>query len=192
MQNKNYSMKEAMIFSQRIAQLSKALWKSIEKDWQQWIKPYDLNINEHHILWISYHLNGSSISDVAKFGVMHVSTAFNFSKKLEERGYLTFSKKENDKRNTYIEITAEGEKILLDLMETYDPSKNSAFSGALPLRELYGKFPDMIEMMAIIRNIYGEDFMQIFERSFDNIDQEFTDVEGKITKKKIEKETEPV
>ena len=77
-------------------------------------------------------------------------------------------------------------------METYDPSKNSAFSGALPLRELYGKFPEMIEMMAVIRNIYGEDFMEIFERSFDNIDQEFTDVEGKITKKKIEKETEPV
>jgi MarR family transcriptional regulator, protease production regulatory protein HPr len=192
MQNKNYSMKEAMIFSQRIAQLSKALWKSIEKDWQQWIKPYDLNINEHHILWIAYHLNGSSISDVAKFGVMHVSTAFNFSKKLEERGFLKFSKKEHDKRNTYIEITLEGERILLELMETYEPSNNSAFSGALPLRELYGKFPDMIEMMAVIRNIYGEDFMQIFEKSFTNIDQEFTDVDGKITKKKIEKETEPV
>ena len=192
MQNKNYSMKEAMIFSQRIAQLSKALWKSIEKDWQQWIKPYDLNINEHHILWIAYHLNGSSISDVAKFGVMHVSTAFNFSKKLEERGFLTFSKKENDKRNTYIEITPEGERILLELMETYEPTNHSAFSGALPLRELYGKFPEMIEMMAVIRNIYGEDFMHIFERSFSNIDHEFTDVDGKITKKKIEKETEPV
>ncbi len=80
MQNKNYSMKEAMIFSQRIAQLSKALWKSIEKDWQQWIKPYDLNINEHHILWIAYHLNGSSISDVAKFGVMHVLRHLTFQK----------------------------------------------------------------------------------------------------------------
>ncbi|USK60663.1 HTH-type transcriptional regulator Hpr [Peribacillus asahii] len=192
MQDKNYSMKEAMIFSQRVAQLSKALWKAVEKDWQQWIKPHDLNINEHHILWISYHLNGSSISDVAKFGVMHVSTAFNFSKKLEERGLLRFSKKENDKRNTYIEITPEGEKVLLDLMETYDPGKNSAFSGALPLRELYGKFPDLIEMMAIIRNIYGEDFMQIFERSFANIDQEFTDVDGKITKKKNEQEIESV
>ncbi|MFJ7745638.1 HTH-type transcriptional regulator Hpr [Peribacillus sp. NPDC097295] len=192
MQNKNYSMKEAMIFSQRIAQLSKALWKSIEKDWQQWIKPHDLNINEHHILWIAYHLNGSSISDVAKFGVMHVSTAFNFSKKLEERGLLTFSKKENDKRNTYIEITQEGEKVILDLMETYEPSNNSAFSGAMPLRELYGKFPEMIEMMAVIRNIYGEDFMEIFEKSFSNIDRDFTDVDGKITKKKIEKETEAV
>ena len=90
---KDYSVKEAMIFSQRIAQLSKALWKCVEKDWQMWIKPYDLNINEHHILTIAYHLKGASISEIAKFGVMHVSTAFNFSKKLEERGYLVFSKK---------------------------------------------------------------------------------------------------
>ena len=56
--DQDYSLKEALLFSQRIAQLSKALWKTVEKDWQQWIKPYDLNINEHHILWISYHLNG--------------------------------------------------------------------------------------------------------------------------------------
>ncbi|MBM7694046.1 MarR family protease production transcriptional regulator HPr [Peribacillus deserti] len=189
MPEKNYSMKEAMLFSQRIAQLSKALWKSIEKDWQQWIKPYNLNINEHHILWIAYHLNGASISDVAKFGVMHVSTAFNFSKKLEERGLLLFSKKETDKRNTYIQITEEGEKILLDLMEKYDPANNAAFTGALPLRELYGKFPDMLEMMAVIKNIYGEHFMEIFERSFSNIEKEFTDINGTLTKKEALNET---
>jgi MarR family transcriptional regulator, protease production regulatory protein HPr len=189
MSEKHYSMKEAMLFSQRIAQLSKALWKSIEKDWQQWIKPFDLNINEHHILWIAYHLNGASISDVAKFGVMHVSTAFNFSKKLEERGLLKFSKKENDKRNTYIELSPEGEDILLRLMETYEPDGNAVFSGALPLRDLYGKFPDIIEMMAIVRNIYGDDFMEIFERSFHNIETEFTEENGKLKKaKKSEQE----
>lgn len=188
MSEKQYSMKEAMLFSQRIAQLSKALWKSIEKDWQQWIKPFDLNINEHHILWIAYHLNGASISDVAKFGVMHVSTAFNFSKKLEERGLLKFSKKENDKRNTYIQLTDEGEKILLQLMETYEPNSNAVYTGALPLRDLYGKFPDIIEMMAIVRNIYGDDFMEIFERSFHNIESEFTEQDGKLRKAKSEQE----
>jgi len=183
MTDKMYTMKEAMIFSQRVAQLSKALWKSIEKDWQQWIKPFDLNINEHHILWIAYHLKGASISDVAKFGVMHVSTAFNFSKKLEERGFLKFSKKESDKRNTYIQITAEGENILLQLMETYDPEQYAVFSGARPLRELYGKFPEIIEIMAIVRNIYGEDFMEIFEKSFNNIENDFVEEEGKLQKK---------
>jgi MarR family transcriptional regulator, protease production regulatory protein HPr len=189
MSEKQYSMKEAMLFSQRIAQLSKALWKSIEKDWQQWIKPFDLNINEHHILWIAYHLNGASISDVAKFGVMHVSTAFNFSKKLEERGLLQFSKKENDKRNTYIQLTSEGEEIFLRIMESYQPNGNAAFTGALPLRDLYGKFPDIIEMMAIVRNIYGDDFMEIFERSFHNIETEFNEDAGKLRKSvKTEKE----
>lgn len=182
MAEKQYTMKEAMVFTQRVAQLSKALWKSIEKDWQQWIKPFDLNINEHHILWIAYHLNGASISDVAKFGVMHVSTAFNFSKKLEERGLLQFSKKENDKRNTYIQLTTQGEDVLNQLMETYEPSGNAVFSGALPLRELYGKFPDIIEMMAIVRNIYGDDFMEIFERSFHNIESEFIEENGKLRK----------
>nr|WP_174523431.1 HTH-type transcriptional regulator Hpr [Neobacillus drentensis] len=189
MTEKQFTMKEAMIFTQRVAQLSKALWKAIEKDWQQWIKPFDLNINEHHILWIAYHLNGASISDVAKFGVMHVSTAFNFSKKLEERGLLQFSKKENDKRNTYIQLTDAGEEILLQLMETYEPNDNAVFSGALPLRELYGKFPEIVEMMAIVRNIYGEDFMEIFERSFHNIESRFIEEDGKLKKSKnIEQE----
>jgi MarR family transcriptional regulator, protease production regulatory protein HPr len=184
MTEKTYSMKEALIFSQRIAQLSKALWKSIEKDWQQWIKPYDLNINEHHILWIAYHLNGASISDVAKFGVMHVSTAFNFSKKLEERGLLQFSKKENDKRNTYVQLTEQGEAILMGLMDSFDPDSNVVFSGTLPLKELYGKFPDIIEIMAIVRNIYGDEFMEIFEKSFSNIDSNFVEEEGKLRAKK--------
>ncbi|EIJ81961.1 transcriptional regulator Hpr [Bacillus methanolicus PB1] len=188
MTEKLYSMKEAFMFTQRIAQLSKALWKSVEKDWQQWIKPYDLNINEHHILWIAYHLNGASISDVAKFGVMHVSTAFNFSKKLEERGLLKFSKKENDKRNTYVQLTEKGERILLSLMESYRPDKNAAFLGALPLRELYGKFPEIIEIMAILRNIYGDDYMEIFEKSFHNIETEFIEVDGHLKKKELSKE----
>ncbi|QPC45989.1 HTH-type transcriptional regulator Hpr [Mangrovibacillus cuniculi] len=184
MTDRVFTMKEAMLFSQRMAQLSKALWKTVEKDWQQWIKPYDLNINEHHILWIAYHLKGASISDVAKFGVMHVSTAFNFSKKLEERGLLTFSKKQSDKRNTYIELTSKGEALLLDLMENYNPDEHSILQGASPLRDLYGKFPDVIEMMTMVKNIYGDDFMEIFETSFHNIETDFVESDsGKIQKK---------
>ena len=186
MEEKEFSVKEALLFSQRIGQLSKALWKSVEKDWQQWIKPFDLNINEHHILWIAYHLHGASISDVAKFGVMHVSTAFNFSKKLEERGLLQFSKKENDKRNTYIQLTEKGEELFLRIVETYDPSQNAAYEASLPLKEIFGKFPEILEMMTIVRNIYGDDFMEIFEKSFNNIESEFSEENGRLRKKEEE------
>lgn len=177
MEERNLSMKEAMLFSQRIGQLSKALWKAVEKDWQAWIKPYDLNINEHHILWISYHLKGASISDVAKFGVMHVSTAFNFSKKLEERGLLAFSKKAEDKRNTYVEMTPEGELLMEEMIERYHDTPHAVIDGSMQLRSLYGKFPEFMDVMAMIRNIYGDDFMEIFEASFKNIDDRFTEDE---------------
>ncbi|MBB4826554.1 MarR family protease production transcriptional regulator HPr [Sporosarcina luteola] len=173
-----FSRKEAMIYSQRVAQMSKALWKAVEKDWQQWIRPYDLNINEHHILWIAYHLQGATISDVAKFGVMHVSTAFNFSKKLEERGYVQFSKKEDDRRNTYITVTEEGEALLNDMNQNYYNSEHGILEGSLPIKNIYGKFPEFLEVMSVIRNIYGEDFMEIFEQGFKNIDVAFDEAEG--------------
>lgn len=174
-----YTMKEAMLYSQRIAQLSKALWKAVEKDWQSWIKPYDLNINEHHILWIAFHLKGASISDVAKFGVMHVSTAFNFSKKLEERGLLKFSKRDDDKRNTYVELTDAGNELILLMYEHYHDTHHSILTGSLALRELYGRFPEFLDVMAVIRNIYGEDFIEIFERSFDNFEESLDKIKEK-------------
>lgn len=169
----SFPHKEAMIFSQRVAQMSKALWKAVEKDWQQWIKPYDLNINEHHILWIAFHLNGATISDVAKFGVMHVSTAFNFSKKLEQRGFLEFYKKDDDRRNTYVSVTEEGKKLLLEMNKNYYTSSHGVLEGSLPIKNLYGKFPEFLEVMSVIRNIYGEDFMEIFERGFKSIEDSF-------------------
>lgn len=175
MTEQKFSPKEAMIYSQRLAQMSKALWKAVEKDWQQWIKPYDLNINEHHILWIAYHLQGATISDVAKFGVMHVSTAFNFSKKLEERGYLNFFKKEDDRRNTYVSVTEEGRLLLEDMNENYYDSSHGILEGSLPIKGIYGKFPEFLEVMSVIRNIYGEDFMEIFERGFRSIDTTFVE-----------------
>ncbi|WP_313893083.1 HTH-type transcriptional regulator Hpr [Psychrobacillus sp.] len=177
MEDKLYTLKEAMLYSQRIAQLSKALWKAVEKDWQAWIKPYDLNINEHHILWISYHLKGATISDVAKFGVMHVSTAFNFSKKLEERGLLSFSKRETDKRNTYVNVTTKGQELLELMYENFHDTPHSVIDGSVPTKELYGKFPEFLDVMAVIRNIYGDDFMEIFERSIKNIDESFHKLE---------------
>ncbi|ADU29731.1 HTH-type transcriptional regulator Hpr [Evansella cellulosilytica] len=174
------SIKQSIMFSHKVAQLSKALWKMVEKDWQNWIKPYDLNINEHHILWIAYHLEGASISDIAKFGVMHVSTAFNFSKKLEERGLLTFSKRQTDKRNTYVFLTQEGESLFIETLEAYNPTNSGVYNGALPIKELYGKFPEFSELLSIIKHIYGPDFMSIFENSITKIEAEFDEVDGKL------------
>ncbi|WP_079480706.1 HTH-type transcriptional regulator Hpr [Halobacillus salinus] len=166
------SKREAIFYSHKMAQLSKALWKAIEKDWQEWIKPFQLNINEHHILWIAYHLKGASVSEISKYGVMHVSTAFNFSKKLEERGLLQFSKRENDKRNTYVELTEEGAELLESTLNEYNPEDNSVLRGVLPLTEMYGKLPEFLDLSALIKEIYGEEYMEILERSLEDIEED--------------------
>lgn len=166
------SIQEALLYSHKMAQLSKALWKAIEKDWQQWIKPYQLNINEHHILWIAYQLNGASVSEISKFGVMHVSTAFNFSKKLEERGLLSFSKKENDKRNTYIRLTSDGKELLQQTMRSYNPEDNALLKGSTPLKELYGKYPEFQELYALIKEIYGLEYTEILDRTMTSIEED--------------------
>ncbi|MCM2676674.1 HTH-type transcriptional regulator Hpr [Alkalicoccobacillus plakortidis] len=186
-----HSLKQSVMFSHRLAQLSKALWKSVEKDWQAWIKPFDLNLNEHHILWIAYQLDGASITDIANFGVMHVSTAFNFSKKLESRGLLTFSKKENDKRNTYIYLTDEGQKLLLETFQSYDEHTYSVYGGALPIKELYGKFPEFSELISIVRHVYGSDFVDRFETSLLKFEDCLNDDDGYLSIKN-ENEEKPV
>lgn len=176
------SLKQSVMFSHKVAQLSKALWKSVEKDWQAWIKPFDLNINEHHILWIAYHQDGASISDIAKYGVMHVSTAFNFSKKLEDRGLLHFSKKENDKRNTYIQLTKSGEDLFLETLEAYHPDTYGVFQGALPIKDLYGKFPEFSEITSMLRHIYGPDFIDMFEETLSKFNDNFHEEDGQLRK----------
>ena len=67
--------------------------------------------------------------------------------------------------------------------------KTQFIQPSMPLKDLYGKFPEIMEMMAIVRNIYGDDFMEIFEKSFNNIENGFDDYEGKL-KRKIPIKTE--
>ena len=62
---------------------------------------------------------------------MHVSTAFNFSKKLEERGLLQFSKRDDDKRNTYVELTEKGTELILEMNHHYLDTEHSVLQGSV-------------------------------------------------------------
>ena len=61
------------------------------------------------------------------------------------------------------------------MIERYHDTPHSVIDGSLKLRELYGKFPEFLEVMAVIRTIYGDDFMEIFEASFKNIESKFNE-----------------
>ncbi|HWI48749.1 MAG TPA: transcriptional regulator, partial [Rummeliibacillus sp.] len=60
--------------------------------------------------------------------------------------------------------------LLLELYENFNQTRHSVVEGSEPLKEMYGKFPQFLELIALIRNIYGDDFMDIFEDSLRNIE----------------------
>ncbi|QSX23702.1 HTH-type transcriptional regulator Hpr [Priestia megaterium] len=178
----DYTFKDASLYSLKLMQLSKLLWRAVEKDWEQWVKPYGLNINEHHILCIANNLPNVCITELAEVGAMHITTAFNFSKRLEQKGYLQIFKNKLKKKNTYIKLTEKGEKLLINILRNYNPYEKSLYIGSLPLRELNGKFPDFTELLILIRNIYGEDFITLINNSLINIEKVLIEQDKNIQK----------
>ncbi|UTH13341.1 HTH-type transcriptional regulator Hpr [Macrococcus equipercicus] len=160
---------EKMLYTHRISQLSKALWKTVEKDWQNWIKPFDLNINEHHILIIIRNLEKATISEVSQYGVMHVSTVFNFAKNLEKRGYLTMPKSEYDKRNTYLELTQKGRDLLYETYIGYSDIDNRIYDAAEEYSELMLSLPPFIDITFMVGQIYGKEFVEQLNKSHDDL-----------------------
>ena len=55
------------------------------------------------------------------------------------------------------------------------------YRGSLPLKELYGKYPEFTEMITIVRHVYGEDFVDILDKSLEVFDKEFVDHDGTLT-----------
>ncbi|MDV6378396.1 transcriptional regulator, partial [Sporosarcina sp. GW1-11] len=63
----------------------------------------------------------------------------------------------------------------IEMNANYHNADYSVLQGSLPIRDIYGKFPEFLEVMSVIRNIYGDDFMDIFERGFQNIEKTYKD-----------------
>ncbi|MEH7529213.1 transcriptional regulator, partial [Priestia megaterium] len=49
-QVEDYTMKEAVFFSLKMMQMSKALWRAVEEDVEVLTKPYGINVNEYYIM----------------------------------------------------------------------------------------------------------------------------------------------
>ena len=65
MEKKTFNKGSSVIQSKSQDNQAEALWKSIEKDWQQWIEPFDLMLMSTIFYGLPMVGVGSSISDVA-------------------------------------------------------------------------------------------------------------------------------
>lgn len=185
--SEDYTLKEATLFSLQLMQLSKIIWRTIENDWENLLKPFGININEHQILFTAYSSPYISITELAELGSMHITTAFNFSKKLKQKGYLRIIKNKAKKKNTCIELTKRGEELLGEILKNFKPNENEVFLGALSTKNLYGKFPNLNELVTLIRNIYGGNLIALIDRCSSIIERNLIEEDG-VLKRAINKD----
>ncbi|MEK6448470.1 HTH-type transcriptional regulator Hpr [Priestia aryabhattai] len=184
--SEDYTFKEAALFSLQLMQLSRILWKTIENDWENSLKPFGININEHHILSMAYSSPYISIMELAELGSMHITTAFNFSKSLKQKGYLQIIKKNFKKKNKFIELTKGGEDLLFEILKNFNPHEHEIFLGALSTKDLYGKLPNFTELVTLMHNIYDENLIALIDRCSSSIERNLIEEDGML-KKKINK-----
>ncbi len=125
--------------------------------------------------------------ELAELGSMHITTAFNFSKRLKQKGYLRLIKNKAKKKNTCIELTKKGEELLVEILKSFKPHENEIFLGALSTKKLYGKLPNFTELVTLMRNIYGENLIALIDCCSSSIERNLIEEDG-VLKKTIDKE----
>ncbi|MBI5975791.1 HTH-type transcriptional regulator Hpr [Staphylococcus canis] len=166
---------ESMLFTHKIAILSKIIWKNAENDWQRWLKKSGITINEYVILMTIYAHDRVKITDISKQGVMHVSTAFNFAKRLEQQGLLIFEKDTTDKRNTFLILTQKGKSFVEQVFDQYDVSQNSIYEAAKSFEDEMFHLPSFSDVHYLVSKLYGRYFINDLHESHKNIKKNLLD-----------------
>lgn len=147
-------------YHHKIFQLSKAFWKIVEKDWNDWLGKSGININEHNTLLVAYSKGGCTVTDIASLGTMHISTAVNFSKSLEKKGLLTLEKNNEDKRVTMVYITDKGRELVEDIETQWEPSESLLYDAVEEIEDVFGSKPNFGDVQAIVKNFYGDEVLE--------------------------------
>lgn len=93
----------------------------IEDEIMKLIKPYNIRLSDFYMMYAIYLVDDKmSMSDVSDEAGIHVSTVFNFSKRLEEKGLLEIYISKSDRRKRYIKLTRTGKKIINDILGGVD------------------------------------------------------------------------
>lgn len=166
---------ESILYTHKAAMLSKVIWKNAENDWQAWLKKSGITMNEHLILMTIYAFKKVTISDISRYGVMHVSTAYNFAKRLESQELLKLEKDTNDKRNTFIVLTEAGHSLVEDIFDQYDMSHNSIYRVAQEYNNEMFQFPSFSDEHYLVSQLQGKAFLDGINQCHDHLRENLLD-----------------
>jgi len=91
--------------------LMKGLYKSMEREWDEYAQRYGMTNAHLHVLWILSFNDGLKLSDLASKGVWNLSTTHDIVTRMASKGLITKEKDMEDGRVTRVYITKEGQML---------------------------------------------------------------------------------
>lgn len=149
-------------YHQKVFWLAKGLWRIVEQDWQEYLRKYHLTINEYSVLYSVGKIKFGSVTHVADYGLMHISTAFNNSQALKKRALLVLEKDSEDTRATNISITAAGLSLLDEIAENFDFDNSVFEKSSKMLEEITGVKPQFLDVQRTIYTVMGKEMLEHF------------------------------
>ncbi|MEH7175907.1 hypothetical protein [Priestia megaterium] len=81
---------------------------------------------------------------------------------------------------------------MLDILHSYNPEQTNIHKGISALKEAYGIYPELLELEAVIRLIYGRDLINVANNSLQSVRESLIEQEGLFRKNKKEIASKPI
>lgn len=96
--------------------LSKVFGQILERDFEEICRENGITAKIYDVLTVLQQKKLCSVSEIAQLGLMHISSAMNNCKALEQKGMVKLMKDQQDSRVTNVELTATGKEFIDTIM----------------------------------------------------------------------------
>ncbi len=93
------------------------------------LKPYGLTISEFGVLEYLYHKGEQPVQRIAEKILVTSGTITYVIDKLQKKGYAARKQCDHDKRVYYVQLTAEGEALIVDAFREHEQFLDRLFKG---------------------------------------------------------------
>ncbi|MBO8137339.1 MAG: winged helix DNA-binding protein [Desulfotomaculum sp.] len=153
--------------------LIRGLYKAIDEDWRKCASKSGLTVSQQHMLYILFFENGSTLSEISKYGLWHLSTVVDLVERMERSGLVRKEIDSNDARTKRVYITEKGiEKV----KATFDNAGSFKFLNALELDNIE-KLEEHVEILYRLNQAFnGNEFVQFVRNSKHKL-RDYLDIE---------------
>ena|GEM_PF-2323551 len=158
----------------KLINITKGLYKSMEREWDEYAQRYGMTNAHLHVLWILSLHDGLKLSELADKGVWNLSTTHDIVTRMAGKGFVKKVKDVEDGRVTRVYITKEGQKLRDKTQDDFDHGYSFKLMKVIDKLNEADKDKLMDILNVIAKQVLDEDFVNYVESSCERLNEDDT------------------